>query len=57
MVTITLFSPLGSEKEDEAWLINLTNGQAKISLGDLIYKEEPVTSVEASDTVFSTAIF
>ncbi len=40
-VTITLFSPLGSEKEDEAWLINLTNGQAKISLGDLIYKDEP----------------
>jgi uncharacterized YigZ family protein len=41
-VTITLFSPLGSEQEDEEWLTNLTNGQATLSFGDCIYKEEPL---------------
>lgn len=41
-VTLTLYCPLGKEEEDQAWLVNLTNGQAELSLGDYVYLEEPL---------------
>lgn len=41
-VTLTLYCPLGMEEEDQAWLRNLTNGQAELSLGGHVYLEEPL---------------
>ncbi|MDQ0339885.1 putative YigZ family protein [Caldalkalibacillus uzonensis] len=41
-VTLTLLIPTGEEDKEAQWLTNLTNGQAQLEWGDLVYVDQPV---------------